>query len=188
MSLPGSSTLIAPLLNDFRQAMDLLDRFDRDDLPEGGRTLTDQAAITPTEARAAIAHLRQDIFGNKPAGLFGNEKDHGLDAVLAALYQTFGGDELYPSVEEKAANLLYLIIKDHPFSDGNKRIGSFLFVWFLHRHGLLYRDDDHDTASLRLAPNALVPLALLTARSEPRDKNLYISLIVNLVGQDLNPR
>lgn len=105
--------------------------------------------------------------------MFGQERGHGLAGVLGAVGQTFGGQDLYPSIEEKAAHLLYFVIKDHPFSDGNKRIGSFLFVLYLRRNGLAGFDN-----------RSLVALALLTAASEPGHKELLVRLIVNLIVEE----
>ena len=106
--------------------------------------------------------------------LFGRERERHLQAILGNQDQTFGGQELYPSVEEKAAHLLYFVIKDHPFSDGNKRIGAFLFVLFLRENNLLDQS--------RLNDNGLVALALLIAESDPKQKDLLVRLIVNLLG------
>jgi prophage maintenance system killer protein len=106
--------------------------------------------------------------------LFGNERGHGLAGIIGAIHQTFGGQDLYPSIEEKAANLLYFVIKDHPFTDGNKRIGSFLFLLFLLMNGLLGKKHFDN--------KALVALTLLTAASDPGQKDLLIRLIVNLLS------
>jgi prophage maintenance system killer protein len=105
--------------------------------------------------------------------IFGSERNEALAGILGAISQTFDGDDLYPSAEEKAAHLLYFVIKDHPFTDGNKRIGSFLFLYFLQINGLL---DD-----VGFDNKALVALALLTAASDPNQKDLLIRLIMNLL-------
>ncbi len=97
---------------------------------------------------------------------------------LAAIYQTFGGQYVYPSVEEKAANLLYFIIKNHSFSDGNKRIAAFLFVWFLEKNNILYRADGQK----RIADNALVALTLMIAESKPDEKDMMVKVVVNLIN------
>jgi len=99
---------------------------------------------------------------------------------VRSIYQSFGGEDLYPSVEEKAANLLYFVVKNHSFSDGNKRIAAFLFVWFLDRNHCLYKPD----SSRRLADNALVALTLLIAESKPEDKDTMVTLVVNLINQE----
>jgi prophage maintenance system killer protein len=106
--------------------------------------------------------------------------DKGLDSAIGAVYQTFGGMDLYPSVEQKAAHLLYFVIKNHAFVDGNKRIGAFLFIWFLDANGLLYRAD----GTKRLADNALVALTLLIAESKPAEKETICKVIVNLVNRE----
>ena len=112
-------------------------------------------------------------------GLFGIEKDQGFKSALGAIYQTFDGKELYPSVEEKGANLLYFVVKNHAFSDGNKRIAAALFIYFLGMNGILYRPD----GSKRLADNALVALTLLIAESRPEEKDTIVKVIVNLINQ-----
>ncbi|MDD2501973.1 MAG: Fic family protein, partial [Geobacter sp.] len=113
-------------------------------------------------------------------GLFGLEKDDGFKSALATIYQTFGGKELYPSVEEKAANLLYFVVKNHAFSDGNKRIAAALFVHFLGGCGCLYRPD----GGKRLADNALVALTLLIAESRPEEKDTIVKVVVNLINRE----
>ena len=101
-----------------------------------------------------------------------------IQGSLAAIYQTFGGKDLYPSVEEKAANLLYFVIKNHSFSDGNKRIAAFLFVWFLEKNSVLYKAD----GSKKIADNALVALTLMIAESKPEEKGMMIKVVVNLIN------
>jgi len=110
--------------------------------------------------------------------LFGREKDKSFESSVRTIYQSFGGQDMYPSVEEKAANLLYFVVKNHSFSDGNKRIAAFLFVYFLDRNGCLYRPD----SARRLADNALVALTLLIAESRPEDKDVMATLVVNLIN------
>ena len=97
---------------------------------------------------------------------------------MAAIYQSFGGSDLYPSIEEKAAHLLYFVVKNHSFSDGNKRIAAFLFVWFMERSGILYRED----GSKRIADNALVALTLMIAESKPDEKDIMAQVVVNLIN------
>ncbi len=112
-------------------------------------------------------------------GLFGIEKDQGFKSALGAIYQTFAGKDLYPSIEEKAANLLYFVVKNHAFSDGNKRIAAALFIYFLGRNAVLYRPD----GSKRLADNALVALTLLIAESRPEEKETIVKVVVNLINR-----
>ncbi len=145
---------VLKVIDDYAYALILLDRYDHGTL-----------AIEATSGQVASGFSYEDAFGIVTAmktgfnGLFGIEKDQGFKSALGAIYQTFNGDELYPSAEEKAANLLYLIIKNHAFSDGNKRIAAAVFIAFLARAGILYRPD----GGKRLADNALVALTLLIA-------------------------
>jgi len=133
----------------------------------------------PVEAaREAIAELRAELVEwGEASDLFGLENGERLGGILEAVEQTFDGRPLYPSTQARATHLLYFVIKDHPFSDGNKRIGTLLFLEYLRRNGLLLRAD----GSPRLADNAMVALALLTAESEPAQKELMIRLILNLL-------
>jgi prophage maintenance system killer protein len=126
--------------------------------------------------RQAIESLRSELATKgESTTLFGRERGESLAALLGAIHQTFGGQDVYPSIEEKAAHLLYFVIKDHPFSDGNKRIGSLLFLLYLQTTGLL--------DAIRFDNKALVALALLIAASDPAQKELMIRLIVNLLGE-----
>lgn len=129
-------------------------------------------------AQKAIKKLKENLMAKKEASnLFGNEREHALQAILGNLEQSFGGEYLYPTLEAKAAHLLYFIIKDHPFSDGNKRIASLLFIHYLDRNNCLYKE----TGETIINDNALVALALLIAESEPKNKGLMIELIKNLL-------
>jgi len=135
------------------------------------------APLTLDEARSAVATLGEELRQRGETGpLFGQERGGGLAAILGAIEQTFGGEPLYPSAQARAAHLLYFVIKDHPFGDGNKRIGTLLFLEYLRRHDLLDRAD----GTPRLPDNAMVALALLIAESEPTQKELMIRLILNL--------
>jgi prophage maintenance system killer protein len=139
------------------------------------------ASLSLAEARAAAARLREALAPRGEAGsLFGQERGDGLAGILGAIEQTFDGEPLYPSVQARAAHLLYFVIKDHPFGDGNKRIGTLLFLEYLRRNGLLLRADGRP----RLADNAMVALALLIAESDPAQKDLMIRLILNLLEDD----
>ena len=121
--------------------------------------------------------LKTQFGGND---LFAREKDASFQSTMGALYQTFDGKELYPSVEEKAANLLYLTVKNHSFSDGNKRIAAFLFLWFLEKNGILYRED----GSRLLDNNTLVALTLMTAESKTEEKDIMTKVIINLINKN----
>ncbi|RXK83788.1 RhuM family protein [Filimonas effusa] len=163
------------VLADYTYALDVLDKYDH-------RTLTIEAThkkpsfvATYEEAMKAIRSLKEKFGGSS---LFGNEKDESFKSSIATIYQSFGGVDLYPSVEEKAANLLYFVVKNHSFSDGNKRIAAFLFVWFLEKNGLLYRND----GTKRLADNALVALTLMIAESKPDEKDIMAQVVINLIN------
>lgn len=125
-----------------------------------------------------IDELRKDLLSKRLAGdLFGSERDQTLEGILGNIYQTFGGEELYGSIEEKAAHLIYFIIKDHPFSDGNKRIGSLLFLHFLNRNNFLFNKN----GEVKISDRTLVALALLVACSEPSEKETITRLIASLI-------
>lgn len=139
------------------------------------------ADLPLADARAAIVVMRSALAARGDAvGLFGQERGEQLAGILGAVEQTFGGERLYPGVQARAAHLLYFVIKDHPFTDGNKRIGSMLFLEYLRRNGALLRADGR----LRFADNALVALALLVAVSDPAHKDMMIRLILNLLDEE----
>lgn len=160
---------------DYTYALDVLDQYDHQVLEIHDTTAEELYQITYEEAMLAIKGLR-DKFGG--SALFGNEKDESFQGSLAAIYQTFDGQYVYPSVEEKAANLLYFVIKNHSFSDGNKRIAAFLFVWFLEKNIILYRPN----GSKRIADNALVAITLMIAESKPDEKDMMTKVVVNLIN------
>lgn len=133
------------------------------------------------EAIKAISILKENLIGQKEASqLFGNQKDESFAGILKVVTQTFEGVYLYPSIEEQAAHLLYFIIKNHPFSDGNKRIGAFVFIWFLEKNKHLLKK----SGEIKINDNALTALALLVAQSNPTDKDLMIQLICNLITEN----
>lgn len=160
----------------------LLLEYDEERLAElPGRFVAPTAALSLDDARAAATSLRDDLVGRGQAGaLFGQERGDGLAGILGAIEQTFGGEPLYPSAQMRAAHILYFVIKDHPFGDGNKRIGTLLFLECLRRNALLLRADGIP----RLADNAMVALALLIAESDPAQKDLMIRLVLNLLEDD----
>jgi len=126
-----------------------------------------------------MVNLKQELIAKKEAGeLFGKENSGRFEGIIKGLYQTFGGKEVYKSIEEKAAHLLYLIIKDHPFLDGNKRIASILFVYFLERNNYSHKKN----WERKINDNALTALALLIAISDPKEKETMINIITNLIG------
>jgi prophage maintenance system killer protein len=157
----------------------LLLEYDENRLSATPRTpIPPAATLSLSEAQEAIARLRAELSGRGEASdLFGQEHGDRLAAILGNIEQTFDGRPLYPTAQERAAHLLYFLIKDHPFTDGNKRIGTLLFLGYLRRNGLLWRTD----GTARLADNAMVALALLVAESEPAQKDLMIRLILNLL-------
>lgn len=160
----------------YTQTFLLLQRYDEGRLTEpkgtAGGTLPPIA-----QARTRIAALKQDLMARGDAGeLFGQERETGLESILGNLEQTAFGEPAYPGIESKAAHLLYFVIKNHPFSDGNKRIGSFLFVEFLNRNGCLFRNDEPIVNDVGLAA-----LALLVAESDPQHKDMLIRLIMHML-------
>jgi prophage maintenance system killer protein len=175
-SLTGDeATGLLKVITDYTYALDVLDKYDHRTLSIEA-THNKQAFIaTYDEAKKAINGLREKFGGGS---LFGNEKDESFRSSMAAIYQSFGGTDLYPSIEEKAAHLLYFVVKNHSFSDGNKRIAAFLFVWFMEKNNLLYRQD----GSKRIADNALVALTLMIAESKPGEKDVMVQVVVNLIN------
>lgn len=163
------------IVNRYAKTWQLLLQYDEDNLPPPGTKQVAAEILDLDGARKAIASLKKELSVKMEAtDLFGNERSEGLAGIIGAIHQTFGGQDLYPSIEEKAANLLYFVIKDHPFSDGNKRIGSFLFLLFLQMNGLLGKKHFDN--------KALVALTLLTAASDPGQKDILIRLIVSLLS------
>lgn len=165
------------VVTDYTYALDTLDNYDYERLTITKTTKEEPFHATYENAMEEI-HRLQDKFGG--SALFGNEKDDSFKSSIGQIYQTFGGEELYPSVEEKAAMLLYLVTKNHSFSDGNKRIAATLFLWFLNNNRILYRKD----GSKRLADNTLVALTLMIAESRTEEKDIMVRVVVNLINQD----
>ena len=165
------------VISDYTYALDTLDRYDFQQLEISNVTTLEGFRATYENAMEALRTLKRR-FGE--SALFANEKDESFKSTLGAIYQTFGGEELYPSVEEKAANLLYLVVKNHSFSDGNKRIAAFLFLWFLENNGILYRKD----GTRLLDNNTLVALTLMIAESNVEEKEIMIKVVVNLINQN----
>ena len=164
------------VVTDYTYALDTLDDYDYQRLKVSKTTKEDKFHATYDNAMEAINALREKFGGSS---LFGNEKDDSFKSSIGQIYQTFGGEELYPSVEEKAAMLLYLVTKNHSFSDGNKRIAATLFLWFLNNNGILYRKD----GSKRIADNTLVALTLMIAESKTEEKDVMVKVVVNLINQ-----
>lgn len=170
------STGLLSVVTDYVYALDTLDRYDYQQLTIENTTKEERFHATYENAMEAILSLKEK-FGE--SNLFANEKDNSFKSSIGQIYQTFGGVELYPSVEEKAAMLLYLVIKNHSFSDGNKRIAAMLFLWFMERNGILYRAD----GSKRIADNTLVALTLMIAESRTEEKEIMVKVVVNLINQ-----
>jgi prophage maintenance system killer protein len=165
---------VLKVIDDYAYALAVLDRYDHGTLAIEATAGQSTLAFGYNEASAIVAAMKSDFNG-----LFGIEKDQGFKSALGAIYQTYEGKELYPSAEEKAANLLYFIVKNHAFSDGNKRIAAAVFIAFLARAGILYRPD----GGKRLADNALVALTLLIAESRPEEKDTLVKVTVNLINR-----
>ena len=171
------ATGLLRVITDYTYALDTLDRYDFQKL-EIERTTTEEPFKADYNNAMEAIHVLRDKFGS--GGLFGNEKDQSFKSSISTIYQTFGGEELYPSIEEKAAMLLYLVTKNHSFSDGNKRIAAFLFLWFLEQNGILYRSD-----STRLIENnTLVALTLMIAESRTEEKDMMVKVVVNLINKN----
>ena len=163
------------VVTDYTYALDTLDNYDYERLTIDKTTKQESFHATYENAMEAISGLREKFGGST---LFGNEKDESFRSSIGQIYQTFGGQELYPSVEEKAAMLLYLVTKNHSFSDGNKRIAATLFLWFMNNNGILYRMD----GSKRIADNTLVALTLMIAESRTEEKDVMVKVVVNLIN------
>ena len=165
------------VVTDYTYALDTLDNYDYERLTINKTTKEEPFHATYENAMEAINGLREKFGGSV---LFGNEKDDSFKSSIGQIYQTFGGEELYPSVEEKAAMLLYLVTKNHSFSDGNKRIAATLFLWFLNNNHILY----HPDGSKRIADSTLVALTLMIAESRTEEKDVMVKVVVNLINKN----
>ena len=164
------------VIRDYSYGLDVLDDYDHGRIQIKSATAKEAYQLTYDEGISLVKQMRQKFGGSS---LFGHEKDGSFKSALGAIYQTFVKKDLYPSIEEKGANLLYLVVKNHAFSDGNKRIAAALFVWFLDRNKILYRAD----GSKRIADNALVAITLMIAESQPKEKDVIVALVVNLINK-----
>ena len=165
------------VITDYVYALDTLDRYDYQTLAVESTTKQEMFRATYGNAMAAIGALKDKFGGSQ---WFANEKDDSFRSSIGQIYQTFAGEDLYPSVEEKAAMLLYLVVKNHSFSDGNKRIAAMLFLWFMEKNGILYGED----GSKRIADNTLVALTLMIAESRTEEKDVMVKVVVNLINQN----
>lgn len=170
-----NSSQVLNVISAYTAALDLLDDYDRQRVEKpSGREATQ--SLTYQECRAIIDDMR---FGAE-SNLFGNEKDDSFHGILAAIEQTFGGQPLYPTLEEKAANLLYFIVKDHSFSDGNKRIAAAIFLHYLHKNNALFSGERK-----RIADDTLVALIIMLAESKPREKETMVNLVMQFLQEPM---
>ena len=176
--LKGQEGEILNLLSGYARTLTLLEEYDRGNLKDiKGKKA--KFILTYENCLIIVRKIKRELIAKKEAGqLFGQERGGSFEGVIRGLYQTFDGRELYPTIEDKASHLLYLVIKDHPFSDGNKRSASFLFVYFLDKSNYLYREK----GERKISDNALVALALLVAESNPKEKETMIKIIKNLIA------
>ena len=173
----GDEKEILDLLSNYTKTLSLLENYDKSSIEdfEGKKT---NYILGYSEVKNIISALKNNLIDKNEASMFfGNEKANELDGIIGNLYQTFGGVELYESIEDKATHLLYLIIKDHPFTDGNKRVASFLFVYFLDKCDYLYKENGEK----KINDNALTTLTLLIASSNPNEKNVLVKLVKHLL-------
>ncbi len=173
----GESKGLLKIISDYSYALEILDQYDYQTLKIENTSGKEIYQLTYEEAVKQI-ELVKKTYGNSE--LFGHEKDNSFKSSIATIYQTFDGIDLYPSIEEKAANLLYFIVKNHSFTDGNKRIAAFSFLYFLEKNGVLFSE----TGEKRISDNALVALTLMIAVSKPDEKETMIKVIVNLINKN----
>jgi len=173
----GHEKDVLNLLQTYTKTLTLLESYDKSSIEDfDGKKCSYK--LTYNEVKDVLAQLKAKLIAKDEATkLFANEKDNALDGIVSNLYQTFGGEELYPSIEDKATHLLYFIIKDHPFNDGNKRSASFIFIYFLDKCDYLYKENGEK----KINENALTTLTLLVASSDPKEKNILIKLIKHLL-------
>jgi len=177
--LSGQEREVLDLLADYSKTLTLLEQYDTEKLKLAKKGKA-KFILDYEIANKIINEIKKDLLAKKETGnLFGQEYSGKMEAILGNIYQTFGKRELYGSIEEKVAHLLYFVIKDHPFADGNKRIGAFLFVYFLDKNNYLYKE----SGEKKINDNALIALSLLIAASDPREKDKIIRIITNLLAQ-----
>ena len=168
---------IIKVISDYTHALNILDGYDYNNLKISNTSKREKFRLNYSDALNFIESLKTK-FGNSE--LFGKIRGGSLDSSINTIYQTYGKKKLYPSIEEKASNLLYFLIKNHPFVDGNKRIAASFFIYFLAKNNVLYKAD----GSKRIADNALVALCLLIAESKPSDKGIIVKVVINLINKN----
>jgi len=177
MELTSDESLgLISIITDYAYALDILDQYDYQTLTISETSGKETYQVCYEEAVKQIQNIKEKF---NASDLFGREKDNSFKSSISTIYQTFEGIDLYPSIEEKAANLLYLVTKNHSFTDGNKRIAAFLFLYFLERNGVLY----NERRQKRIADNALVALTLMIAVSKTEEKETMIRVIVSLINK-----
>lgn len=167
----GDVKLVLNVVDEYSKALDLLDDYDHKTVKKVKGFNSDEK-ITYEDALGLIRMLKF----NEDSELFALERDHGLKSIIDNIYQTFDGKDVYESIEEKAANLLYMIVKNHVFIDGNKRIAATLFICFLHFYDILYKDNEK-----RISNNTLAAITLMIALSNPKEKEIMVDLIINFL-------
>ena len=176
--LVGQEQEILSLLSSYSKTLTLLEQYDKEKL-KLTKKAKEKYVVQYDEARKLIDKIKKDLIAkNEASNLFGQENEDRFKAIIKNIYQTFDGKELYSSLEEKAAHILYLVIKDHPFVDGNKRIGSFLFIYYLNKNNYLYKENGEK----KINDNTLTTLALLVAISVPKEKDKSIKIVTNLLA------
>ena len=167
---------IFKVLSDYSYALTILDEYDHQNIEIKDTTKREAYVLTYEESMKLINQMKDEFSST----LFGNEKDDSFKGSLGAIYQTAFGEEVYPSIEEKASNLLYFIVKNHSFSDGNKRIAAAIFVYFMEKNNLVYKLD----GSKKIADNTLVAITLMIAESRPQEKDIIVKVLVNLINEN----
>ena len=164
------------VISDYTYALTILDEYDHQKVRLRDVTKKEAYLLTYYEAMEVINSMKNEFSSD----LFGNEKDESFKSSLGAIYQTAFGEEVYPSIEEKGANLLYFIVKNHSFSDGNKRIAAAIFIYFMNRNNMIYKED----GSKKISDNTLVAITLMIAESKSSEKDVIVKVLVNLMNGD----
>ncbi len=175
----GETNSLLSVIHDYANSWKFLKEYDEGELKLKKSKEIEKRKFDYEFIRGSIDVLKEMLIDKREAtDLFGSERDGSFQGILKTIYQTFDSKELYSSLDEKASHLLYFIIKDHPFSDGNKRIGSFVFIYFLR----LNKIDIRSNGEKKINDNTLVAIALLIAESDPKDKDLMVALVTNLLS------